>query len=167
MDKTKKGKLGKKSAKIREESKPAAKTKVEELTDDLQHLQAEFENYKKYVEKQKVEYALYSKADVIGKLLPIMDSFEEALKHKNSSENFVKGVELLFTQLTQLFEQEGLRPIESKGKMVNPHYHEVMLTENSDKPEETILEELQKGYMMGDKVLRHAKVKASKGKVKQ
>ena len=153
----------------KEKEKKAKKSKVDakeakiiELTDSLQHLQAEFENYKKYVEKQKQEYAQYAKGDVISKMLPFIDTFEQSLKHKAASEAFVKGVEMLHEQLVQLLEQEGLRAMVALGKPSDPHYHDIMLTEESDKADRVVLEELQKGYMLHDKVLRHAKVKVAK-----
>ncbi len=136
--------------------------KITELTDSLQRLQAEFENYKKYVEKQKSEFVKYSKGDIINKLLPILDSFEMALKNTTDKEKFVKGIELIFSQFHQLLENEGLKPIEAIGKKFDPYKHEVLLSQVSDKEEGTILEELQKGYMLGDKVIRHSKVKIAK-----
>src|SRR3989339_1709276 len=89
--------------------------KIGELIDTLQRLQAEFENYKKYVEKQKSGFVKYAKEDLIVKILPILDSFEMALKNTDDKEKFVKGVELIFSQLYQLLENEGLKPIEALG----------------------------------------------------
>ncbi len=137
--------------------------KIEELTDTLQRLQAEFENYKKYVEKSKAEFLKYAHADIIEKLLPVLDSFELALKNTNDKEKLIKGIELIYTQLYSLLEKEGLKKIEANGKF-DPHLHEVLLKEESDKEEDTILEELQRGYMLGDKVLRYSKVEVSKCK---
>lgn len=135
--------------------------KIEELTETLQRLQAEFENYRKYIEKTKEEFVKYAKADIIEKLLPLLDSFEMALKNTTDKERFVKGVELIYSQLYSLLEKEGLKKIKAEGKF-NPNFHEVLLKEESDKEEDTILEELQKGYMLHDKVIRHSKVKVSK-----
>jgi len=135
--------------------------KITELTESLQRLQAEFENYKKYVEKSKSEFVKYAKAEIIEKLLPLLDSFEMALKNTADKEKFVKGIELIYSQLYSLLEKEGLKKIKAEGKL-DPHYHEVLMKEKSDKEEDTILEELQKGYMLGDKVLRYTKVKVSK-----
>ena len=125
--------------------------KICELTDTLQRLQAEFENYKKYVEKQNGEFRKYAKSDIIEKLLPILDSFELALKNSSNNENFVKGVELIYSQLYSLLEKEGLKKIAAEGKF-DPHYHEVLIKDKSDKTEDAILEELQKGYMLNDKI---------------
>ena len=146
----------KESKKIDEKDK-----KIAELTETLQRLQAEFENYKKFIEKSNAEFRKYAQADIIGELLPILDSFELALKNTKDKEELIKGIELIYSQLYSLLEKQGLKKIETKGKF-DPHLHEVLLKEESDKEEDTILEELQKGYMLGEKVLRHSKVKVSK-----
>jgi len=136
--------------------------KIDELTDCLQRLQAEFENYKKYIERQTAELRKYAHADIILKLLPVLDSFELALKNTSNKEEFVKGVELIYSQLFSTLEKEGLRHIKAEGQKLDPLKHEVLLKEKSDKEEDTILEELQKGYMLCDKVIRHSKVKVCK-----
>jgi len=127
----------------------------------LQRLQAEFENYKKQIEKQSQEFVKYAKADLIIKILPTLDSFEIALESTRDQEKFVKGMEMVYAQLFSTLELEGLKPIETSGNKFDPNLHEVMLKQKSDKEENTILEELQKGYRLNDKVLRHSKVKVS------
>ena len=146
------------------QKKDEKEEKIKELTESLQRLQAEFENYKKRIEKEKEEFIKYSKADLISKLLPILDSFELALKNTADKEKFIKGVELIFAQLHSLLESEGLRPIKAEGKF-DPYKHEVLMKQESDKEEDILLEELQKGYMLNDKVLRHSKVKVSKKEI--
>jgi molecular chaperone GrpE len=138
--------------------------KINELTDTLQHLQAEFENHKKRVDKEKAEFVKYCKQDVILKILPILDSFELAVKDCKEDNETVKGFKLIFSQLYSALEAEGLRPIEALGKKFDPYKHEVLMQEASEKEEDMVLEVLQKGYMLNDKVLRHAKVKISKKK---
>lgn len=135
--------------------------KIEELTDTLQRLQAEFDNYRKRVEKEKQEFMKYAEAEFIKNMLPFLDTFEIALKHTQDHEKFVKGIELVYAQLFSLLEKEGLRPIEALGKKCDPNVHDVMLKEKSDKNEDIIIEEFQKGYFLKDKVLRHSKVKIS------
>ena len=137
--------------------------RIEDLIDTLQRLQAEFENYKKYVERYQQDLRKYAAADLIGQLLQILDSFELALKHTDNKETLCKGVELIYSQFYSLLEKQGLKKITANGKL-DPNIHEVLLKEESDKEEDTIIEELQKGYMLGDKVLRHSKVKVSKHK---
>ena len=147
--------------KEKESKKPADKETILEMTETLQRLQAEFENYKKRTEKEKIEFVKYSKAEIISKILPILDTFEIALRNTNDKEKFVKGMEMLYAQLFSTLEAEGLRPIHSVGKHFDPYYHDVMLKQKSDKEDGIVLEELQKGYMLNDKILRHSKVKIS------
>lgn len=141
--------------------KPEEKEVIADLTDSLQRLQAEFENYKKRVEKEKKEIVKYAEANLIYKLLPILDTFEIALRNTNDHEKFVKGVEMIYAQLFSALESEGLKPIESLGKKFDPYLHDVMLKQKSDKEDGIVLEELQAGYMLNGKVLRHSKVKIS------
>lgn len=138
--------------------------KIAELTDLLQRLQAEMENLKKRCEKENSEFKKYSNAEIIGKLLPILDSFELALKNSFNKEEFVKGVELIYSQIYDMLEKEGLQHIKARGVRFDPYKHEVLLTEKTEKDEEDelIVEELQKGYMLKDTVLRYSKVKILK-----
>ena len=135
--------------------------KIEDLTDSLKRLQAEFENYKKRDQKERLEFTKYSNAELINQLLPIIDTFEIALKSTKDKEKFLKGIEMIFTQFNSTFESFGLRPIKALGERFDPFRHEVLMKEESDKEEDTILDEMQKGYMLHDKVLRHSKVKIS------
>ncbi len=143
------------------DNKPTDKEKIAELTETLQRLQAEFENYKKRVDKENSEFVKYAKAELIQRLLPTLDTFEIALKSTKDNEKFVKGMEMVYAQLVSLLHSEGLKPIEAIGKKFDPYLHEVMLKEKSDKDEGIVLEELQKGYMLNGRVLRHSKVKIS------
>ena len=140
-----------------------------ELTETLQRLQAEFENFCKRVEKENGEFKKFAKAEIVKKMLPVLDSFELALKNNSKcskdSDKIVKGMEMIYAQLFQVLEDEGLRKIETTGKKFDPYYHEVLMVENdSSKDEDIVVEELQKGYMINDKVLRYSKVKINKKK---
>ena len=150
-----------KKVELKKERKLTEKEVIAELTETLQRTQAEFENFKKRSDKDKVEFVKYAKAELIQRLLPTIDTFEIALKSTKDNEKFVKGMEMVFAQLLSTLHAEGLKPIEALGKKFDPYMHEVMLKEKSNKDDETILEELQKGYMLNDKVLRHSKVKVS------
>ena len=134
--------------------------KIEELTDTLKRLQAEFENYKKRIAKEKSELISCAEENLIKKLLPVLDSFEQALKNKESKD-FAKGMELIYAQLFSAMEEEGLKPVESTGKKFDPYFHEVLMHEKSEK-EDIVLEEFQKGYMLNGKIIRAAKVKIGK-----
>jgi len=135
--------------------------KIEELTDSLKRLAAEFENYKKWNAKEKTEFVKYAHADVVANMLPVLDSFEIALKNTNDKEKFIEGIKIIYAQLYSALESEGLKPIKASGEKFDPYKHEVLMKEESEKPEDTVLEEFQKGYMLNDKVLRHSKVKVS------
>jgi len=148
---------------IKEENKKdPGDQKIEELTNDLKRLQAEFENYKKRCEKENASFREYSNAALIKKMLTVLDSFEIALKNTANHEEFVKGVELIYSQFYSILQDEGLRHIETKGKRFDPYVHEVMLSEKSEHDEDVILEEFQKGYKLRDIILRHSKVKVAK-----
>lgn len=135
--------------------------KLDELTDTLKRLQAEFENFKKRTEKEKAEFMEYANAGMISNLLPVIDTFEIAFKNTNDKDKFIEGMKMVYAQLHTLLEAEGLKPIKALGEKFDPYKHEVLLKEQSEKPEDTILEEFQKGYMLNDKVIRHSKVKIS------
>ncbi len=143
------------------------KEKIEELTETLQRLQAEFENYRKRTEKEKSEFVKYAKAELMQRLLPTLDTFEIALKSTKDNEKFVKGMEMVYAQFVSALCSEGLKPIEAIGKKFDPYLHEVMLKERTDKDDGAVLEELQKGYMLNDRVLRHSKVKISEKSEKE
>ena len=140
--------------------------KTEELTNLLKKIQADFENYKKRTEKEKQDFASYGSAALIEKILPILDAFELALKNTSKSQEFVKGVELIYSQLWETLEKEGLTKINALNQKFDPYLHEALMQESSDKEDGTILEELQKGYKFKDAVLRHTKVKISKNEDK-
>ncbi|MEM4397831.1 MAG: nucleotide exchange factor GrpE [Candidatus Woesearchaeota archaeon] len=137
--------------------------KIDELTETIKRVQADFINYKNRAEKEKLYCIEYGNADLIKKLLPVLDSFDLALQNAVDFEKFKKGIEMVYAQLLDVLEHEGLKKIDANGKF-DPYKHEVLLKSESDKEEDEILQELQKGYMLKDKVLRHTKVKISSGK---
>ncbi len=154
---------------VQQEAKQEAKLtseqlKIQELTDTLQRLQADFENYKKRVDKETKEFITFANASLISKFLPMLDTLDVAIKNAtkdNQHPQYVKGLELLHAQLMSVLRSEGLLPIICEGKKFDPHYHEVLLKEASGKEDGTILEEFQKGYLLHKKILRHSKVKIS------
>lgn len=130
--------------------------------DTLQRLQAEFENYKKRVEKEKLQYRQFAAAEVAKSLLPVLDSFELALKPAiNGDDKFRKGMEMIYGQFYSVLESLGLRPIKALGEALDPYKHEVLLQGETDdgKKDGVVAEEFQKGYMFNDAVLRCSKVK--------
>ncbi|MFH1506496.1 MAG: nucleotide exchange factor GrpE [archaeon] len=139
-----------------------SEAKIKELTDTLQRLQAEFENYKKRLEKDACDFRNHATAETIKKLLPILDNFELALNKADKKDDFYKGMELIFAQFIDILEEQGLKIIPCIGEKFDPYKHEALLTEKCDKAPNTVTEELQKGYMLNNKLIRHSKVKVAK-----
>ena len=139
------------------------KKKIAELTEDLKRLQAEFENFKKRCENQNADFRKYSEARIMEEMLPIIDTFDIAMESNNHDDEFSKGIKLIHNQIHDFLKKKGLKPIMCRGQKFDPYYHEVMLSVEGD-DDGTVLEELQKGYILHEKVLRHSKVKVSKKK---
>lgn len=137
-------------------------TQLQEMTETTKRLAAEFDNYRKRIEKSGEEVRQQAAQRVIGKLLSVLDSFEQALKNTNDAKKFIEGMHLLHAQFMDTLRSEGLEPIAAVGKKFDPYEHEALLMEVSEQPEGTVLEELQKGYKLNSAVLRHAKVKVAK-----
>ena len=139
--------------------------RIEELTDDLKRLQAEFENYKKRVAKERAEMSKAGVEGVIRDLLAVMDTFDKALEDAEENEYpepLRKGLEGLHRQFVQTMQRQGLREVRTDGPF-DPFEHEaIMREEREDADDRTILEVYQKGYALGPRVLRAAKVKVSK-----
>jgi molecular chaperone GrpE len=138
---------------------------LRELNDKYLRLYAEFENYKKRINKDKEELLKYGNEDIMYELLPIIDNLEMALKHSNvkASECLVQGVEVTLKELLRTLEKFGLTPIEAMGKTFDPSVHHAMtLIEREDIEEKIVVEEFRKGYIFKDKVLRPSLVAVSK-----
>ncbi len=119
----------------------------------LQRLQAEFENYQKRVEKEKEQVKLHSKCLVLLKLIEIKEDFERALKNIKEKE----GIEMIYNNVIKTLKEENVREIEALGKKFDHNMHEAIKTVEC-KEEDNIIEEIQKGYLIGDKILRTSKV---------
>jgi len=143
--------------------------KAKEYWDRLLRLQADFENTRKRLEREKQDFAKFANEGIILELLNILDDLERTVesaeaKHEDLA-GFLKGVEMILAHLYEMLKEFGVTPIEAKGKLFDPHYHEALMqTEDKGLPEHTIVEELQKGYLLNDRVIRTAKVKVSKNK---
>ncbi|HEX7057393.1 MAG TPA: nucleotide exchange factor GrpE [Bacilli bacterium] len=143
----------------------AALRKAEENFNQFLRAQADLDNFRRRTRIEKEELLKYSSMKLITQLLPIVDNFERAIaaaKDSRDQDSFAKGVEMIFRQLMQVLEQEGLKPMETVGQAFNPEFHEaVMQVESAEHAEGTVVEEMQKGYLLKDKVLRPAMVKVS------
>jgi molecular chaperone GrpE len=140
---------------------------IEELTNTLKRVQADFENYKKRVQKEKEQFMQFATTEFIRKILPIVDNLDLAFRNEQSPEDFKKGIELIYAQIKDILSNQGVEEIEETN-IFNPHLHQAMMTVNEDKEDNEIVEVFQKGYKLGDNVVRHAKVKVNKvEKIKQ
>lgn len=140
------------------------KREKSEIYDRLLRKHADFENFRKRIEKDKREFQVYAVSEMVSELIPILDNFERALAHpeEQSGPDYRKGVELIYRQLRDVLEKRGLREIDTAGETFNPNFHEAIAREErNDLPENTILGELQKGYFFRDKLLRPAMVTVS------
>lgn len=139
--------------------------KIEELTDRLMRNMAEFENFRKRSEKEKSTMFEIGAKSVIEKILPVVDNLErgfDALSEEEQGAPFVKGIEQIYKQFLDTLDGIGVKPIEAVGKEFDPELHNaVMHDEDENFEENTVSQELQKGYMYKDSVVRHSMVKVS------
>ncbi|QAY66332.1 nucleotide exchange factor GrpE [Paenibacillus protaetiae] len=151
---------------VQEDSRLAELEKLaEENQQRYLRAQADFDNYRRRTMKEREELSAYASMKLITQLLPIVDNFERATAaaaQGGDYESFTKGVDMIFRQLAQTLEQEGLKPIQSVGEPFNPEFHQAIMQVESEEHEEgVVVEEVQKGYMLKDRVLRPAMVKVS------
>jgi molecular chaperone GrpE len=137
----------------------ALRNENEELIDTLQRLQADFDNYRKRAARDQEALVARAGERIVKELLPVLDDLERALEAAEQHEEakMEEGVKLVHRQLEQLLAKEGLAPVETDGKF-DPHVHEALLTQPSSAEEGSVIEVLQKGYRLGDRVLRPARV---------
>jgi molecular chaperone GrpE len=137
----------------------AAEAKAEEHLNDLKRLAAEFENYKKRTAREQASLSARATERLVKELLPIVDDLERALEAAEEHEEakLEEGVRLVHRQLASALEREGLAEIETNGRF-DPHVHEALLSQPSEADEGSVIEVLQKGYRLGDRVLRPARV---------
>lgn len=136
------------------------------LTRDLQRLAADFSNYRKRNEAERVDFVKYAKADLIRKLLDVLDGYDRALETTPADaegQPWLEGLRLVERKLRQLLESEGLQPLEAVGKPFDPYQHEAVAHLGSDAPEGTVISEYQKGYRLHERLIRPAVVTVSSG----
>lgn len=145
-------------------------TEVNELRDKFARRQADFENFRKRVERERSETYNHATSDLVAKLLPVLDNLGRALDTEASVEanesdefrHFLNGVDLIYKQLGGVLETLGVKPVSSVGEPFDPHVHEAVVTEETDDFEpDTVMQEIVRGYRLGDKLLRPALVKVA------
>ena len=147
-----------------EERLVEAERERDERTDDLKRVAAEFENYRKRVARDQQSLAARAHERLVKELLPVLDDLERALEAatEHQEAQLEEGVKLVHRELQEALAKEGLSEIETNGHF-DPHMHEALLSQPSEQEEGAILDVLQKGYRLGDRVLRPARVVVSQG----
>ncbi|MFZ5817715.1 MAG: nucleotide exchange factor GrpE [Bacillota bacterium] len=143
----------------------AARAEIADLKERLLRAQADFENYRRRVAREKEELALYANQKLLLSFLPVLDNLERALATQPvaGDEKLRQGVELTARSFREILAKEGVTPIEAVGQPFDPNQHEAVMTEESTEHEDgTVLFEFQKGYRLGDRVIRPSMVKVNK-----
>ena len=138
---------------------------IEELTDKVKRQMAEFDNFRKRTEKEKSQMYDMGAKTIVEKILPVIDNFERglaAVPEDNKEDAFVVGMDKIYRQMLTVLEEAGVKPIEAVGAEFDPNFHNaVMQVEDETLGENVVAEELQKGYMYRDTVVRHSMVKVA------
>jgi len=139
-----------------------AESKAAEYKDGWARSQAEFQNYKKRLERDNELMYASMKGDIIKKVLPALDDLERALQNRPADDAWASGIELIARKLQNILEGEGLKRIEAKGAAFDPNFHEAITHEPNDEVEsEHIIDVVQNGYMLGERVIRPALVRVA------
>ncbi|MGN7468588.1 nucleotide exchange factor GrpE [Brevibacillus sp. SAFN-007a] len=141
------------------------KAQAEEHQNRMLRALADMDNLRRRVRKEQEDLAKYASLKIVEELLPVLDNFERALaadKESMTVESLLEGINMVYRQMVQVFEKEGLSAIEAQGKPFDPHVHQaVMQTNNPDFDSGVVVAELQKGYMFKDRVVRPAMVQVN------
>ena len=149
------------------ESPDQAQRQRDEYYDLLLRKQAEFDNYRKRVERERQMVSEAAAASIVEELLPLMDDLERALKTEaagDAADAYRRGVELIHRQLAEILRKRGVRPIDALGADFDPYYHQAVAHDPAEGQREgEVIEEFRRGYMLGDRLLRPSMVKVAKG----
>jgi molecular chaperone GrpE len=133
-----------------------------EIQDLLQRRQAEFDNFRRRTERERSEFVQYAGTELIRELLPIVDDFDRAVKAESGSKDYAKGVDLIYARMNDILKKAGLEPIDTQGKMFDPHLHQaVEKVQTTEAEDHKILGEFQKGYHFKGKLLRPSMVRVA------
>ena len=143
-----------------------AYNKISELEDSLLRSKADFINYRKRLEDEQVRLFKYCNEDLVKEMLPIIDSLERAIKMDDNNlddevSKFLSGVKMIYCNLTSVLNKYGVKAIDENNKPFDPAFHQAVMTEKCDMESGMVIEVLQKGYLLKDKVIRPAMVKVS------
>ncbi|MCI7129711.1 MAG: nucleotide exchange factor GrpE [Lachnospiraceae bacterium] len=148
--------------KKKEKKKDKRDERIEELTDQVKRQMAEFENFRKRTDKEKTQMYEVGAKSIIEKILPVVDNFERglaAVPEEQKNDAFVEGMDKIYKQMMTVFDELDVKPIEAVGKEFDPEYHNaVMQVESEEYESGVVAQELQKGYMYRDSVVRHSMV---------
>lgn len=144
----------------------ALTAELEDINGQYRRLAADFENFRKRTQKEKEELEIQIQCSTIKKLLPVIDNFERAKKHikpqSDAEKNIHKSYQSVYKQMVESLKQLGVSAMYPEGEPFDPNLHEAVMREASDTyPEGTVIEELMRGYLIGERVLRHAMVKVA------
>ena len=143
-----------------------ARAKADEYLEGWQRSRAEFANFKKRIERDQEQVYQAAAGAIIKRYLGVLDDLERALKNRprdGEGAAWAEGVELIYRKLLSILESEGVKPMQPEGEMFDPNLHEAILSEDSDHHESgQIIEVIQPGYLLGDKVLRPAMVRVAR-----
>lgn len=146
-----------------EEQISSLEEEKEDYYNKLQRLQADFVNYRNRTKREKESIALEAKIELVNELLPVIDNFERALSSEGEESDLKTGVEMIYKQLISNLKSQGLEKIATEGEEFHHKYHEaIMQVEDCEEESGIIVEEMQKGYLIEDKVIRPAMVKVAK-----
>jgi molecular chaperone GrpE len=134
----------------------------DELRDLLLRRQAEFDNFRKRTERDRIEQSQYASMDVVGELVPVLDDFERALGADATSPEYAKGIQMIYQRMAESLKKTGLEPIDAVGKTFDPHQHQAIeRVETNDSAENTVIGEFQRGYNFKGKLLRPSMVRVA------
>ena len=141
------------------------KTRAEKCLSNWQRAEADLANFKRRAEQERADLVKFANASLIGKMLPVLDDFDRAVgavPEEVRTQGWVEGIKLIDRKFRTLLEQEGVTPIDALGKEFDPYVHEAVLREDGEGEVEVVVEELQKGYKLHDRVLRPTMVKVGR-----
>src|SRR5574344_78636 len=136
--------------------------KTDEYFEHLKRNMAEFDNFKKRINKEKDSMYYTITADIVSKILPIIDNFEKALGTNCKDEEYKNGIKMIYNDLSSMLEKLGIEEIKALGTTFDPNLHEAVMHEDDEKKgEKEVVEVFRKGYILNDKVIRHSMVKVA------